>query len=440
MKNLNLEEKELIYLQEKIQKMNPVDLADYIEELDNDEKLVAIKLLNKDLLAETFSNLSRKNKNELIDKFSDDQIRDIFNYLESDEVVDTILEFPANMVNELLAHVSSEKRPIINELLGYPEESVGSIMSVDFVKASITRTKSEILNRVYNTNINAKNLEIIWIVNTGLKLIGYVYLADLVRHDSEDISSIIRDVVAYVNTNDDQEVAAKIFNRYHLEALPVVDSEGRLVGSIVTETILDVLRDEFTEDIYNLQGIETTDDSYLDTSIFTIARKRFSWLLILMFTATITSALIQRYEAILATTVALVAYIPVLMDTGGNSGSQSTATVIQSLALNEIEFSDFINVVLKEVGVGIIIGILMAIMNFARIMLMDGVSVGVALTVSITLFVIVIISKTIGGILPLIAVKFNQDPTVMAGPLITTVVDTAALLVYFEIASILLNL
>lgn len=437
---LNLTQQELLDLQKKIQAMNPVDLADYIEELEPDEKAVCIKLLDKELLAETFAELSPRNKEELITVLTAGQIADIFVELDADEVVDTIQELPANMVNKLIKYVSDDRRPFVNQLLGYPQESVGSIMSIDYVKAKTTRTKSEVLDFVYESDIDAENLEVIWMVDQKLKLVGFIYLADLVRLKGESLEDIINPIVASVTTLDDQEMAAKVINRYHLEALPVVDLEGRLVGSIITEMILDVMTEEFQEDIYNLQGMAPTEESYLDTPIFSIAKKRFSWLLILMFTATITSKLIQGYEAVLAGSVALIAYIPMLMDTGGNSGNQATATIIQSLALNEIEGKDFLKVIGKEAGIGLMIGGVMAVFNFARVMLMDGVTIEVACTVSLALTVTIVVAKVIGGVLPLLAVKLKQDPTVMAGPLLTTIVDTIALTVFFEFAKIILGL
>lgn len=443
MKNLKLEHDEILKLQEKLQKMNPVDLAEYIKGLEDSEKMLSIKLLDKELLADTFSELPKKEKAKIIANLADDEIEDIFEELESDELADTIQELPANMVSKLLSYVSEEKRPLVNRLLGYPRESVGSIMSVDFLKAKINTEKSKILKRVHESDIAAANLEVIWIVDQTLKLIGFVYLADLLRLESESIEEILNPLIAYVHTTDDQEKAAKMVNRYHLEALPVVDSEGRLVGSIATEVILEVMTDEFQEDMLNLQGISTSDEDdepYLETSIFKISKKRFSWLVILMFTATITSMLIRNYESILASSVALIAYIPVLMDTGGNSGSQATTTMIHALARDEVNFTDFFSVLFKEVRIGLVVGLIMAIINFARIIIMDKVGFMVALTVSLTLWFTLIIAKSIGGVLPLIAVKFKQDPTVMAGPLITTLVDTVSLVVYFEMAKILLHL
>lgn len=443
MKRINLNHEELIELQSKVKNMNPVDLADYIVSLDYKEQVLCIKLLEKEHLAHTFSELPRKNKEKLIESLTEDEIKEMFEELESDELVDTIQELPANMVNKLLNHVSDKKRPLVNKLLGYPKESVGSIMSVDFLMAKEHSLKEEILQKVYQTNIDATNLEVIWIVDKTLKLKGFIYLADLLRLKENNVEEILNPISSCVTTLDDQEVAAKLINRYHLEALPVVDLEGRLVGSIVTETILDVIVDEFEEDILNLQGINKSNEeheSYLDMSVFKISKKRLSWLVILMFTATVTSILIQRYEAVLASSVALVAYIPVLMDTGGNSGSQSTATVIQSLARDEIGIKDFFRVLFKEIRIGLVVGLVMGMLNFVRIMIMDRVGMDVAFVVSFTLLVTLVVSKSIGGILPLIAIKFKQDPTVMAGPLITTVVDATALIVYFEIAKLFLNI
>lgn len=441
MKNLSLEHEELLALQSKLQDMNPVDLAEYISDLEEGEKMVCIKLLDKELLADTFSELSPKEKKQIISNFTDNEIEEIFEQLESDELVDTIQELPANMVNKLLNYVSEEKRPMVNRLLGYPRESVGSIMSVEFIRGKVGASKEDPLRQVQVSPVDAKNLELIWIVDQTLKLKGFIFLADLIRLKSPSLEEILNPISAFVRASDDQEIAAKMINKYHLEALPVVDSEGRLVGSVVTESILDVMVDEFEEDLLNLQGISSSSDipvSYLESSVFSISKKRLSWLLILMFTATITSFLIRRYEAVLASSVALVAYIPVLMDTGGNSGSQSTATIIQALAKNEVEFSDLFSVLMKEIRIGFLVGSIMAVLNFIRVLLMDGVGFITALTVSLTLLITLMISKAIGGVLPLIAARLGQDPTVMAGPLITTLVDTAALVIYFEMAQLLL--
>ncbi|MDO5037703.1 MAG: magnesium transporter [Tissierellia bacterium] len=445
MENLKLSElteQELLTLQDELQNMNPVDLAEYLESLDEEDQVLSVKLLDKDLLAETFSELSSDHKQQLLASFSDQDIQEMVGRLDSSDLVDTIQELPANMVNKLLKYIDPQKRPSINKLLGYPQESVGSIMTIDFIKAKASEGRSRILDKVKNSDMNARNLELVWIVSESLKLIGFAYLADLYRLEGEDIEEAINPIAAYIHTTADQEEAAKMVNRYHLEALPVVDSEKRLVGAIVSEIILDVMTDEFEEDIYNLQGIQSDDEdlSYLEDSVFSISKKRLSWLLILMFTATITSALIQRYEGLLASSVALVAYIPVLMDTGGNTGSQATATVISSLARNEIDEEDFWSVIFKETRVALVVGLVMGILNFARIMAMDGVGPGIALTVSITLLATIVLAKLIGGSLPLIAEKFNQDPTVMAGPLITTVVDIGTLVLYFEIARRLLHL
>lgn len=433
---------EIKELQKSINVMDPVDLADIFETLLPYETALRIKLLNKDLLADTFALLSRDKKVDIIKSLSKENIMELIKELDEDELVDTLQELPANMVGKLMNHFIEEgRRPIINELLGYPDESVGSIMSVNFMAAKISRSIKDIIDKVISSDLDANKLEQIWITDNSLKLQGFVYLADLLRHTDGKIEDIINPINKTVRAHDDQEIVAKLAFRYDLSEIPVVDSENRLIGTVPAEWAIDVMVDEYNEDISNIHGIiELDDDSYMEVSNFKIAKNRITWLIICLITATMTGFIIKRYEATLATSVVLAAYIPMLMDSGGNAGSQASTTVIRALYVGEVGYHTILKVMLKELKIGFLAGIALVFINVIRILVMDSVSMQVTLTVSITLLITVMISKVIGGMLPLIADKFKIDPTVMAGPIITTIVDTVALLIYFEVASKLINL
>lgn len=420
--------------------MNPVDIAEIFNHLDKEEIAMSIKLLEKDILADTFAELNKEKKEEVISLFTDDNIISLMQDLDKDELVDTIQELPASLVKRIMGFIDDERRPIINTLLGYPDESIGSVMSVNFITAKISNSNHEILKLIKESDIDSEKLELVWITDNKLTLIGFVYLADLIKTDNDNIESILRPIIQTVSATDDQEVAAKLAARYDLTDIPVVDSENRLIGTVPTEWALDILVEEYREDMDNISGITEaeSDESYLDQKDLSIAKTRTTWLAICLITATLTGFIIQRYEETLAASVALAAYIPMLMDSGGNAGSQASTTVIKSLYTGEINHKNILKVIFKESRIGIMVGVVLVVINFIRILLLDTEDLGLALTVSITLLITVIISKIIGGILPLIADKFKLDPTVMAGLIITTIVDTIALLIYFEVASILI--
>ncbi|MDY2986049.1 MAG: magnesium transporter [Peptoniphilus sp.] len=433
---------EIKELQKSINLMDPVDLAEIFEILSPYEIAIRIKLLNKDLLADTFALLSSSKKVDIIKTLSRENIMELIKELDEDELVDTLQELPANMVGKLMNHFIEEgRRPIINELLGYPDESVGSIMSVNFMSAKISRSIKDILNKVVTSDLDANKLEQIWITDNSLKLKGFVYLADLLRNVEKNVEFILHPINKTVSAYDDQEIVAKLAFRYDLSEIPVVDSENRLIGTVPAEWAIDVMVDEYNEDISNIHGItDIDDDSYMEVSNLKIAKNRITWLIICLITATMTGFIIKRYESTLATSVVLAAYIPMLMDSGGNAGSQASTTVIRALYIGEVDYHTILKVMLKELKIGFYVGIALVFINILRIFFMDSVSTQVMLTVSITLLITVMISKVIGGMLPLIADKFKIDPTVMAGPIITTIVDTVALLIYFEVASKLINL
>lgn len=438
-KNYNVDQ--LNKIQETINKMDPVDIADKLEILPEKDVAIWIKLLNKDLLADSFTELRAENKARIVNILSEESIKDLVRDLDEDELVDTLQELPANITKKLMdTHIDDNRRKVVNELLGYPQESVGSIMTVNFLSVKETDSPKSALDKIMASQLDAEKLEQIWLTDQSLVLIGFVYIADIIRNQNESLKELAKSITATVTPYEDQEVVAKLSYRYDLGEVPVVDSENRLIGIVPAEDVIDVVHDELQEDMSNITGISDQSESYLEESSFKIAKTRTTWLIICLLTATMTGFIIHRYESLLASAVALTAYIPMLMDSGGNAGSQASTTVITSLYSGELSVKDFFKVVAKEASIGLITGIILVIINFIRLMIVDQAQIRVNLTVSITLILTITFSKVMGGILPLIADKLDVDPTVMAGPLITTVVDTLVLLIYFEVASLLLGI
>lgn len=428
-------------LQKELNQMNPVDLAEKLEELDAQELARDIILLNKELLADTFAELPPAKKMELVETLKDDKIVEIIAELEADELVDTLQEIPANMVNKMLVHVDPQRVGLVNRLLGYEEDSVGSIMTVNYLKFKEERTVKEVLERVMESDADGSKLELIWVTDSTLKLKGFVYLADLIRTDATYLYELTKPISFSVQANDHQEELINLALKYNFSDIPVVDSENRMVGIVPTEWIVEVIDDEFGEDLYNLSGITEGEDDvhYFESSVWSIAKNRVTWLVICLITATLTSFIIQRYEATLATNVLLAAYIPMLMDSGGNAGTQASTTIIQTLSKHNLDNVPGLKIVTKEAMIGLIVGSILVAINVARMMIMDHASVAIALTVSVTLLITIMFSKILGGLLPVIAEKINVDPTVMSGPIITTIVDTVVLIIYFETANLVIG-
>lgn len=429
-------------LKVEINQMDPVDLADRLQDMDPVSVALWLKLLDKDKAADTFAELDGDTKRQLIDSYTDDAIRTLIKELDEDELVDTLQELPANMVRRLMDEfVTGERREIVNKLLGYPEDSVGAIMTVEFVSAKASSGMEHIYQRVMTSTLDGDKLEQIWITDDSLVLLGYVFLADVLRNMDQPVEDILRPLPRTVLATDDQEIVAKLAYRYDLSEIPVTDSEGRLIGTVPLEDAIDIMHEEYEEDLSNIHGVQdTSDEDYLERSSFAIAKDRTTWLIICLITATMTGFIIQRYERLLASSVALAAYIPMLMDSGGNAGTQSSTTVIRALYTGKVHFRNIFSVMSKELKVGIITGSILVAVNFVRMTLLGDHGLSISLTVSATLLLTVTLSKIIGGILPLIADKVHVDPTVMAGPIITTLVDTFALLIYFEVATHLINL
>lgn len=442
-----LRERRIKDLRQRLSEENPVDIAAAIDELVDDEKLTREELLllfrvtPKDIASDAFVEMEHDTQQLLITGFNDTELREVLNDLFLDDAVDIIEEMPAGVVKRMLKNVDAETRKSINQLLNYPEDSAGSIMTIEYVDLKKNITVEQAFARIRKTGVDKETIYTCYVTDRNRKLLGLVSVKDLLLASYEDeVGDIMEENVISVTTSDDQELVAQMFGKYDFIALPVVDSEQRLVGIITVDDVIDVLQEEFTEDIEKMAAITPTDKPYLRMSVFEIWKARIPWLLLLMVSATFTGLIITSFEQALAAQIALTAFIPMLMDTGGNSGSQASVTVIRALSLGDVEFSDIWEIIWKEIRVSVMCGISLAAVAFAKLMLFDKVGVSVALVVTITLAFTVFLAKIVGCSLPLISKKLGFDPAVMSAPFITTIVDALSLLIYFQVASMLLNL
>lgn len=436
-----IEEKNYQQIKKTLNEMNEYDIAEILEELPQKELIKIFRLLNKDIAADVFSYMDTDKEAMIIASLTEKEAVDIINDMAADDATDLMDEIPANVVHRLLKKVDPETRRDINQLLKYPENSAGSIMTVEFVDFKEDLTIRDAIKKIRQDYDDKETINICYVIDSKRKLIGKVTLKDLVVNNEEKlIRDIMDDDIHPVNTLMDQEEVAKIIQDYDVTAVPVVDSENKLVGIITIDDVVDIIEEEATEDIEKMAAITPTEKSYLKLSVFDIWKSRIPWLLLLMISATFTGKIIQHYETALAACVILTSFIPMLMDSGGNAGGQASVTVIRGLSLNDIEFSDIFKVIWKEFRASILIGITLAIANFGKLMLIDKVSVTVAAVVCLTLVLVVIIAKFIGCTLPIFAKKLGFDPAVMASPFITTIVDAISLFVFFQIAVNLLNI
>ncbi len=436
-----IEEGKYVLARQEIIKMNAADIAQLLEALPQDKMLKVFRMLPKDTGAEVFAFMDHDEQQYIVESITDFEINNIMDELFMDDTVDFIEEMPANVVKKVLKNTDETTRKIINQILQYPDDSAGSIMTIEFVDLKKEMTVSEALTHIRQTGIDKETINNCYVIDSARKLEGTVSIRRLILSDSDTIVADIMDPhVISVHTMDDQETAIPLFKKYDLISLPVVDNENRLVGIITIDDVLDVIEEENTEDFHKMAAMAPSEETYLKTGVFKLARNRIFWLLILMLSATMTSFVIRKFEALLASMVVLSSYIPMLMSSGGNSGAQSSTVIIRSLALGEVRPRDALRVLWKELRVGILAGSVLAIVNCARVLLFDHVAIPVALVISLTLFLVVIIAKLIGCMLPLGAKVLHLDPTIMASPIISTVVDTITLIVYFTIASTLLGL
>lgn len=436
-----IEEKKYAEIKQILNKMNDYDIAEIFEDLPTTEQLKIFRLLQKDIAADVFSYMETDTQSKLITLLSEKEAVDIINDMASDDAADLMDEIPANVVSRLLNKVDPEARRDINGLLNYPDDSAGSIMTTEYMDLKEENTIEDAIKKIKREYDDKETIDICFVTDKSRKLIGTVKLKDLVLNDEDKlIKEIMDDDIMSVNTLMDQEKVAQIIQDYDLTSIPVVDSENKLVGIITIDDVIDIIEEEATEDIEKMAAITPTEKPYLKLNILDLYKSRIPWLLLLMISATFTGKIIQHYEAALASYVVLTSFIPMLMDTGGNAGGQSSVTIIRGLSLNDIEYKDTLKVIWKEIRVAVLAGLTLAIANFAKLLLIDKVTASVALVVCLTLIVTVIIAKIIGCSLPILAKKIGFDPAVMASPFITTIVDAISLIVYFQIATHLLGL
>ena len=436
-----LEEKKLTQIKKLLQDMNEYDIAELIQDLPKNQLVQAFRLLPKSMAADVFVNMDEEVQRKLISTLSNKEATNIIEDMYSDDAADLFEEMPAVMVTKLLSKVSKETRTSINKLLNYPENSAGSLMAMEYIHLKKGLTIKESINRIRRQKDDFVSYDSCFVTDNERKLLGYVTIKNILINDMDTlIDDVMEECEHTISTLMDQEEVAGIFQDYDYSSLPVVDSENRLVGIITIDDILDIIEEETTEDIEKMAAIVPTDKTYMRTGVFETWKKRIPWLLLLMVSATFTGAIITHFEEALATYVVLTAFIPMLMDTGGNAGSQASVSVIRSLSLGEIEYKDTLKVVWKEFRVSLLCGITLAIANFAKLMFFDKVGAEIALIVCSTLVMTVSVAKMIGCSLPILAKRLGFDPAVMASPFITTIVDACSLLIYFRIASALLGL
>ena len=428
-------------LKELLTEMNEQDIAELFMELEERDLTLIYRLLPKELAAEVFVNMEPEYQEMLIRAFSDTELREVLDELYVDDAVDLIEEMPASLVKRILRHTDPDTRKSINEILRYPEVTAGSLMTIEYVDIKRSLTVADAFTRIRRTGVDKETIYTCYVTDSKRKLKGYVTVKDLLLADeTATIREIMEDNVISVNTHEDKEVVADLFQKYDLVVLPVVDRENRLVGIITVDDAIDVLQEEITEDMELMAGITPTDKPYLKMGVFENFKKRIPWLMLLMVSATFTEKIITHFEGALTACVALTAFIPMLTGTCGNCGNQSSSTIIRGLSLGEIEFRDTLKVVLKEFLIALVCGIALAIVNFAKLMIFDDIGWQVALVVSVTMIAAVVFAKVVGSILPVIAKKIGFDPAVMSSPFISTIVDAVTLLIYFAIASSVLNL
>ena len=425
----------------KLLEMNVVDIATLLEDVDRDDLVILFRILPKDTAAEVFSYLNKVDRAHIIESLTDREISGIIEKLFMDDTVDFIEEMPANIVKKVLKNTDDDTRKMINSLLSYPDDSAGSIMTTEFVDIKKEMTVMDAIAHIRKTGVDKETIDTLYVIDSNRKLEGIVPIRKILLSDENLLIEDIMDTnFVYIYTLDDQEDVASMFKKYDYFSMPVTDSENRLVGIITIDDILDIIEEENEEDFAKMNALAPSDEEYLDSSVYSLAKQRIMWLLILMISATFTGIIIRQYESVLSSVVILASFIPMLMDTGGNSGSQSSTLIIRGLALGELEITDYPKILWKEFRVSILVGLVLAFINFLRIYWLERVDFIVSLTVCISLFATVVLAKVVGGMLPLIAKKFKLDPAIMAAPLVTTIVDTFALMVYFSTATLLMGL
>ena len=420
--------------------MQKIDVASFIESLPSEQALIVFRTLSKDVAAEIFANLANEQKEHLIDAITDEELQQLMRGLMIDDAVDMLGELPANLVNRILRHTSNDVRNLINQFLLYPEFSAGSIMTAEFVQLKKELTVKQAIDHIRQVGEDKETIYTCYVTTQNRKLEGIVTVRSLLLSaDNQVVENLMDPNFISVNTTDDQELVAELIKRYDLLSIPVVDHENRLVGIITVDDIIDVIEEENTEDFQKMGAMIPSDKPYLKTSVLELAKNRIAWLMILLVSGMITGGILSRFEDAFLVLPILVSFIPMLTDTGGNAGSQSSTLIIRGMAINEISIKDTAKVLYKEICVALIVGLILAFLTALRVYFL-GHGIMVALTVGISLYLTVILAKAIGSTLPMIAKLTKMDPAIMAAPLITTVVDAFSLIIYFSIAQKLLHI
>lgn len=426
-------------LKQELNEEQPANLAEYFEELTAERQLFVFRLLTKDVAAEVFSYMDNDTQEHIVHSITDREVRNIVDEMFLDDTIDFLEEAPANLVKKVLRNTDAETRQLINRFLNYPENSAGSLMTIEFVRLRANMTVTNALSEIKKVGMDKETIYTCYVIDGQRKLIGVVPLRTLIcAADDAKVGELMQDDVVAVNTLDDQEEVANIFKKFNWMALPVTDKEGRMVGIITVDDIVDVIEQETTEDMALMAAVLPSDDQYLKTSVISLAKNRIPWLCVLMISGTLSAFVIGQYQSLLDSVVVLSSYMTIITGTGGNAGSQASAMIIRGMALGEIQMRDTLKVIGKELAVGLICGTILAAVNMLRMIIFGrGTSFNIDLAVSLSMGVAVVLAKTIGCILPILAKAVRLDPAMMAGPLISTVVDAVALVVYFSIATVL---
>ena len=440
-----LNEKNYVKIKSIVKDLYPADLASLLETLSPRNITLLFRLLPKELAAETFTFMDSDTQMHLISGFSDKELREILDEIFVDDTVDIIEEMPSNVVKRILRSTDPQTRAMINQILNYPKDSAGSIMTTEFVDLKKDMTVADAFERIRRVGVDKETIYTLYVTTKSRKLIGIVSAKDLMLSEQGVvIEDIMETNIVCVDTSEDKEVVANLFDKYDFLAIPVVDKEERLVGIVTIDDAIDVLQDETTEDITKMGAVMPNEDTYFKTSVWQHAKNRIPWLLFLMLSAIFTGTIITRYEVAFSAIPLLVSFIPQLMDTGGNCGSQASVLIIRGLALDEIETSDFFKAVLKELGIALIVGVVLAVVNGLRIVIMYNSdptvnAYALAAVLGVTLMCTIILAKFLGCALPILAKKCKVDPALMASPLITTIVDACSILIYFNFAVAFMN-
>ena len=435
-----LEQKKFNELKKYLERINGADFPSIFEAVDEKDMIIIFRLLNKEEAAEVFAELDADMQEKLINSFTDKELKYVVDNLFMDDTVDMIEEMPSNVVKRILRNVNDKDRKIINEILNYPDDCAGSIMTTEFIDLKENMTVSQAFDKIKKIGLKKETVYNCYVLDQNRKLLGVIDIKDLLIADRDEvIKDLMDENVVTVNTLDDKEDVANTLAKYDYVALPVVDKENRLVGIVTVDDAIDVIQDEASEDFEKMAAISPNEEGYYKTSVLTHAKNRIVWLLFLMFSSIITGAVITHYEEAFAALPILVSFIPMIMGTGGNCGSQSSTLVIRGLAVDEIKAKDFLKVWWKEIRVALIVGVIMALVNCIRILIQYH-DLQLGIVVGLTLVITIAIAKSLGSMLPLICKKLKLDPAIMAAPLISTILDTCSVLVFFNVAVMIMGL